>query len=76
MKFDVWEFLWDLSRKLKFNLNWTGKMGDLNEEKYTVEWSEYTFVTQLYGRRDMYNLLHKEQLHVAALFIGHLQVDK
>ena len=51
-------------------------MGDLNEEKYTVEWSEYTFVTQLYGRRDMYNLLHKEQLHVAALFIGHLQVDK
>ena len=24
----------------------------------------------------MYNLLHKEQLHVSALFIGHLQVDK
>jgi len=22
----------------------------------------------------MYNLLHKEQLHVSALFIGHLQV--
>jgi len=24
----------------------------------------------------MYNLVHKEQLHVSALFIGHLQVDK
>jgi len=24
----------------------------------------------------MYNLLHKEQLHVSALLIGHLQVDK
>jgi len=24
----------------------------------------------------MYNLLHKEQLHVSALFIGHLKVDK
>jgi len=24
----------------------------------------------------MCNLLHKEQLHVSALFIGHLQVDK
>jgi len=24
----------------------------------------------------MYNLLHKEQLHISALFIGHLQVDK
>jgi len=24
----------------------------------------------------MYNLLHKEQLNVSALFIGHFQVDK
>jgi len=35
-----------------------------------------TCLTQLYGGIDMYNLLHKEQLHVSALFIGHLQVDK
>jgi len=27
-------------------------------------------------RKNMYNLLHKEQLHVSALFIGHLQIDK
>jgi len=39
-------------------------------------WGVYTCLTQLYGGRDMYNLLHKEQLHVSALFIGHLQVDK
>jgi len=37
--------------------------------------SVYTCLTQLYGGRDMYNLLHKEQLHVSALFIDHLQVD-
>jgi len=36
----------------------------------------YIYLTQLYGGIDMYNLLHKEQLHVSALFIGHLQVDK
>jgi len=41
-----------------------------------LDWSLYTCLTQLYGRIDMYNLLHKEQLHVSALFIGHLQVDK
>ena len=41
-----------------------------------LEWSLYTCLTQLYGGIDMYNLLHKEQLHVSALFIGHLQVDK
>jgi len=35
----------------------------------------YTCLTQLYGGRDMYNLLHKDQLHVSALFIGHLKVD-
>ena len=35
----------------------------------------YTCLTQLYGGRDMYNLLHKDQLHISALFIGHLQVD-
>ena len=40
-----------------------------------LDWSVYTCLTQLYGGRDMYNLLHKE-LHVSALFIGHLQVDK
>jgi len=34
----------------------------------------YTCLTQLYDGRDMYNLLHKDQLHVSALFIGHLQV--
>ena len=39
-------------------------------------WSLYTCLTQLYDGIDMYNLLHKEQLHVLALFIGHLQVDK
>jgi len=42
---------------------------------YGLDWSVYTCLTQLYGGRDMYNLLHKEQLHVSALFIGHLQVD-
>jgi len=35
----------------------------------------YTCLTQLYGGIDMYNLLHKDQLHVSALIIGHLQVD-
>jgi len=38
-----------------------------------LDCSLYTCLTQLYG--DMYNLLHKEQLHVSALFIGHLQVE-
>ena len=42
----------------------------------TLDWSVYTCLTQLYGGREMYNLLHKEQLHVSALFIGHLQVGK
>jgi len=41
-----------------------------------LDWNVYTCLTQLYGGRDMYNLLHKEQLHVSALYIGHLQVDK
>jgi len=41
-----------------------------------LDWSVYTCLTQLYGGIDMYNLLHKEQLHVSALFICHLQVDK
>ena len=41
-----------------------------------LDWSLYTCLTQLHGGRDMYNLLHIEQLHVSALFIGHLQVDK
>jgi len=36
----------------------------------------YIYLTQLYGGIDMYNLLHKGQLHVSALFIGHLHVDK
>jgi len=35
----------------------------------------YTCLTQLYVGIDMYNLLHKDQLHVSALIIGHLQVD-
>ena len=43
---------------------------------HTLDWIVYTCLTQLYGGRDMYNLLHKEDLHVSALFIGHLQVDK
>ena len=43
---------------------------------YKLDWSVYTCLTQLYGGIYMYNLLHKEQLHVSALFIGHLQVDK
>ena len=33
-------------------------------------------LTQLCDGRYVYNLLHKEQLHVSALFIGHLQVYK
>jgi len=41
-----------------------------------LDWSLYTCLTQLYGGRDMYSLLHEEELHVSALFIGHLQVDK
>jgi len=41
-----------------------------------LDWSVYTCLTQLYGGRDMYNVLHKEQLHISALFISHLQVDK
>ena len=41
-----------------------------------LDWSLYTCLTQLYGSTDMHNLLPKEQLHVSALFIGHLQVDK
>jgi len=38
--------------------------------------SVYTCLTQPYGGRDVYNLLHKEQLHVSALYIDHLQVEK
>ena len=41
-----------------------------------LDCSVYTGLPQLYGGIDMYNLLHKEQLQVSALFIGHLQVDK
>ena len=48
----------------------------LEDGAYRLDWSVYTCLTQVYGGRDMYNLLHKEQLHVSALFIGHLQVDK
>ena len=44
--------------------------------KVKRDWSLYTCLTQLCGGIDMYNLLHKEQLHVSALYIGHLQVDK
>jgi len=40
-----------------------------------LDWIVYTCLTQLYGGRDMYNLLHKE-LHISALFFGHLQADK
>jgi len=39
------------------------------------DWGVYTCLTQLYGGRDIYNLLHKDQLHVSVLFIGHLLVD-
>jgi len=38
-----------------------------------LDLSLYTCLTQLYGGIDMYNLLHKEQLNVSTLFIGHLQ---
>jgi len=41
-----------------------------------LDWSLYTCLTQLCGGIDLYNLLHEEQLHVSALFICHLQVDK
>jgi len=41
-----------------------------------LDCSVYTCLTQLYDGRDMYNLLHTDHLHVSALFIGHLQVDK
>ena len=34
MKFDVWEFLGSLPRKLKFNLNWTRVTDTLNEDQY------------------------------------------
>ena len=37
--------------------------------------SVYTCLTQPCGGIDMYNLLRKDQLHVSALIIGHLQVD-
>jgi len=46
------------------------------EQSNEVDWSLYTCLAQLYGGIDMYNLLHNEQLHISALFIGHLQVDK
>ena len=36
-----------------------------------LDWSVYTCLTKLYGGRDMCNLLHKDQLHVSALFVGH-----
>jgi len=50
--------------------------GNANYTGGRLDWSLYTCLTQLYGGIDMYNLLHKDQLHVSALFIGHLQVDK
>jgi len=43
---------------------------------FKLDWSVYTCLTQLYGVIDMYNLLHKEQLHDSAIFIGHLRIDK
>ena len=52
------------------------KRHDAFSDLFMADWSLYTYLTQLYGGIDMYNLLHKEQLHVSALFIGHLQVDK
>ena len=52
---------WDINGNLKFD---------------KLDWSWYTCLTRLYGGTDMYNLLHKEQLHVSALFIGNLEVDK
>jgi len=49
--------------------------GTFHGDLCRLDWSVYTCLTQLYGGTDMYNLLHKDQLHVSALFIGHLQVD-
>jgi len=37
--------------------------------KLFIYWSLYTCLTQLYCGIDMYNLLHKEQLHVSALVV-------
>jgi len=42
---------------------------------YNILGCVYICLTQLYGGIDMYNLLHKDQLHVSAPLIGHLQVD-
>ena len=55
-------FVWNISHSKK---NWVR----FYRKCTFVDWSLYTCL-------DMYNLLHKEQLHVSALFIGHLQVDK
>jgi len=35
MKLDIWKFLWNLSTKYKFNLNWIRITGTLHEDKYT-----------------------------------------
>ena len=35
---------------------------------YKIDWSVYTCLTQPYGGRYMYNLLHKEQLQFSGLF--------
>jgi len=40
--------------------------------KNKLDWNLYACLTQLYGGIDTYNLLHKEQLYVSALFTGHL----
>jgi len=54
------------------NLEGSNPPSRLNE----LDWSVYTCLTQPYGGREMYHLLHKEQLHVSTIFIGHLQVDR
>ena len=66
-----------LSNSMKLNTFWEHNRCSRLVNKFPqLDCSVYTCLTQLYGDRDMYNLLHKEQLHFSALFIGHLQVGK
>ena len=43
--------------------------------KAQLDWNISSGLTQLLGGIVMYYLLYRNQLHVSALFIGHLQVD-
>jgi len=56
-----------MCERFNFNLSFLFSPLDFDFTANKLDSSLYTCLTQLYGVIDMYNLLHKEQLHVSAL---------